>query len=421
MTQESWSQSPLAEAILLVRSLREYLLWQESQGWDGVPLSAQGGASFQQRPVALKPQGASSRPVSRVRSQTSHISPVRSQTPQISPLPQDIPSSLSSLRSASLSLSADGAGEQQIKETSAERSISPSLSFQSPTNDQKNAPSPPSPPNERLVLSGQQEAESGHPSERLRVNGGGRRPSSETANSSQQTATSQLPDRFVDLRPITFSTLRKISQQEQAERQQRLDAIHARLPRCEACERQRLSCKQQVLGRGPVEARLMWVYEGPNIAEDLRGQPLQGRAGRILEGMMRSVGLRAAEAYITPIVTCRPMFEEKSEATGIFNPSWEQLQDYTPMLHQKIDVIQPDLIVTLGVKAAQVLQEEKEAKFQSLRGYVVERQILGKDYLIFSMFHPLHLFKYPISKKDAWTDLQECLSVLRKLWESELG
>jgi len=411
----------LAEAISLVRSLREYLLWQESQGWSGVPLSAQSGTSFQQRPVALKPLSASARPVSRIRSQIPQISSVRSQTPQISPLAQDIPASLPSLRIASLSLSADAAEEQHTKETSAERPISPPLSFLSSTIEQKNAPPSPSLPKNRLVLSGQQEAESGHSSEPLPTNGSVRRPSSDTAMPSQYPMTSQIPDRFVDLRPITFSTLRKISQQEHVERQQHLDAIHARLPRCEACVRQRLSCKQQVLGRGPVDARLMWVYEGPNIAEDLRGQPLQGRAGRILEGMMRSVGLRAAEAYITPIVTCRPMFEEKSEATGIFNPSWEQLQDYTPTLHEKIDVIQPDLIVTLGVKAAQVLQEEKEAKFQSLHGHVVERQILGKDYLIFSMFHPLHLFKYPMSKKDAWTDLQECLSVLRNVWESELG
>jgi DNA polymerase len=220
-----------------------------------------------------------------------------------------------------------------------------------------------------------------------------------------------------DLRPVSASSLQTITAQERNERQQRLDAIHADLPQCPSCVRQQIRCKQQVLGRGPVETRLMWVYEGPNIEEDLHGQPLQGKAGRLLEGMMRSVGLRMAESYITPIITCRPVIGNNEESWGKFNPSWEQLSDYVPMLHQKIDVIRPDLIVTLGVKAAQVLREQKDAKFQSLRGHVVRKKIQGKEYPIFSMFHPLYLHDDPPRKKDAWVDLKVFLSELWKIWK----
>lgn len=399
--QESGSPSPLAEAVSLVRSLREYLLWQQAQGWDGVPLSAQIGASFQQRPLALKPQAATSRPTPRI----------RPQTPSPSPHPNDASDALPSLRLAGLSFSTETSEKTEYPRVPSSSSPSPST--------QASVTSSALHPSNATSFSADGSASSALSDPYANPASVASRDAPKGTIFPQKHATSSIreTEMLSDLRPISVSSLQTITAQERTERQQRLDAIHADLPQCSSCARQQIRCRQQVLGRGPVEARIMWVYDGPNIEEDLHGQPLQGKAGRLLEGMMRSVGLRIAESYITPIITCRPVIGSDEGSWGKFNPSWEQLSDYVPMLHQKIDVIRPDLIVTLGAKAAQTLHEQKDAKFQSLRGYMVRKKIQGKEYPIFSMFHPVLLLGEPPRKKDAWVDLKVFLSELWKIWK----
>lgn len=357
MEQGSLAPNPLGEAIALVRSLRDYLVWQESQGWGGIPLSSRPGASFRQQPQVLKAPAA--------------IDVARQQARP--PKKADPPHS----------------SEQHHRSQGFSSSLS--AAFETAQTSQR-------PPETQQALPQKQPAPTPRREEE-------RRSTLSTSHFEQEVHHEDL------IYPLQRSLLRELPPSRIDAIQHELDAIHKALPVCQACQG---PCQSQVLGHGPVNARVMWIYEGPNVEEDLKGIPFQGKAGRLLEGMMRSIGLRRDEAYITPIMTCRPLLEDTDESWGKFNPTEEQIQDYVPALFQKIQAIQPDLIVTLGVVPTQLLRRTKE-KFRHLHGHLAKATIGDREYKVFSMLHPSYLCRNPKAKPHAWMDLLVFLKELTQL------
>ena len=95
-----------------------------------------------------------------------------------------------------------------------------------------------------------------------------------------------------------------------------------------------------VPGQGSLTSKIMFVGEAPGAREDEAGLPFVGAAGNVLSGMLELIGLSRQEVYIANIIKCRPPNNR--------DPSPHEIDQCWKYLDKQIDLINPDLIVTLG-------------------------------------------------------------------------
>ena len=173
-----------------------------------------------------------------------------------------------------------------------------------------------------------------------------------------------------------------------------LRAQEARLQGCRQCK----LCEGRhtvVFGSGNPQAELVVIGEGPGADEDAQGLPFVGRAGQLLTRMLDSVKVSRDEVYITNTVLCRP--------PGNRNPEPDELAACAPFLADKLAVIQPKVILSLGSVATQALLRTREP-IGKLRGRM---HAYGNAVLI-PTFHPAFLLRNPGQdyKRMAWDDLK---------------
>ena len=161
--------------------------------------------------------------------------------------------------------------------------------------------------------------------------------------------------------------------------------------RCKLCQARNTI----VFGSGNPQAELVVIGEGPGADEDAQGLPFVGRAGQLLTRMLASVDLTRDEVYVTNTVLCRP--------PGNRNPEADELAACAPFLADKLGVIQPKVILTLGSVATQAMLRTKEP-IGKLRGRMHQ---YGEAVLI-PTFHPAFLLRNPGQdyKRMAWDDLK---------------
>ena len=160
---------------------------------------------------------------------------------------------------------------------------------------------------------------------------------------------------------------------------------------------------QSVFGVGDEKAKWLFVGEGPGRNEDLTGEPFVGKAGKLLDNMLLSMGLKRGEnAYIANIVKCRP-----TDATGKDRPPTpEEAAACMPYLKRQIELIQPAILVALGKTAAlSLLGLDPETPVSRLRGKV--HQYAGRPLVV--TYHPAYLLRNMADKKKTWADL--CLAM----------
>lgn len=95
-----------------------------------------------------------------------------------------------------------------------------------------------------------------------------------------------------------------------------------------------------VIGQGDHNAEIMFIGEAPGKNEAQQGRPFCGSAGKILDGLLDSVGIKREKVYITNIVKDRPPQNR--------DPLPEEIEIYGPFLDRQIKIIQPKIIATLG-------------------------------------------------------------------------
>src|SRR5215831_20885248 len=126
-----------------------------------------------------------------------------------------------------------------------------------------------------------------------------------------------------------------------------LKLIREDLGDCTRCKLHQQGRKQIVFGVGNPQAELMFVGEGPGADEDTQGEPFVGRAGQLLNNMIKAMGLRREDIYIANVVKCRP--------PGNRTPERDECDTCSPFLMRQIAVIKPEVIVALGAVAAKNL------------------------------------------------------------------
>ncbi|SDV47513.1 uracil-DNA glycosylase [Chitinasiproducens palmae] len=171
------------------------------------------------------------------------------------------------------------------------------------------------------------------------------------------------------------------------------DALAAHASACVACG----LCETRtnvVFGVGDPNADWLFVGEGPGANEDLQGEPFVGQAGKLLDNMLRALGMeRRRHVYIANVVKCRP--------PGNRDPLPEEIAACEPYLQRQIALIQPKVIVALGRFAAQTLLRS-DAKIGSLRQQAHDYQ--GVPVVV--TYHPAYLLRTLQDKAKAWADLQ---------------
>jgi DNA polymerase len=164
---------------------------------------------------------------------------------------------------------------------------------------------------------------------------------------------------------------------------------------CTACKLHS-SRTQGVLGAGDRNADWLIIGEAPGADEDRLGEPFVGQAGKLLDAMLASIGLKRGEnVYIANVLKSRP--------PGNRNPEPDEVAACRPYLLAQIELIQPRLILALGRFAAQNLLDTDEA-IARLRGRVHRFQ----EVPLVVTYHPAYLLRNLPDKARAWEDL--CLA-----------
>ena len=180
----------------------------------------------------------------------------------------------------------------------------------------------------------------------------------------------------------------------------------------EEIKRQVLGCKQcslyltrtnPVFGEGDIESKIMFIGEAPGFNEDKQGVPFCGAAGKILDELLASVGIKRSDVYITNILKCRPPENR--------DPNPEEISLCTPYLERQIEIINPKVICSLGRYSMRYIFEkyglkEKLEPISKIHGMVFGVQNLFQELKIIPFYHPAVATYNPHMKEILKRDFQ---------------
>jgi uracil-DNA glycosylase family 4 len=162
-----------------------------------------------------------------------------------------------------------------------------------------------------------------------------------------------------------------------------------------------------VFGVGNRNARWMVIGEAPGADEDRQGEPFVGRAGQLLNSMLKAIGLTREEVYIANILKSRPPNNR--------DPRPEEVRACIPYLYRQIELVNPVIILCVGRIAAQTLLDT-DATIGKLRGKVYQ---LANGRPMVVTYHPAYLLRSPVEKRKAWSDLVMAMKTFERLAAQE--
>lgn len=173
------------------------------------------------------------------------------------------------------------------------------------------------------------------------------------------------------------------------------DALAQTVTACRACQ----LCdgrREPLLGTGDLRADWLIVGEPPNEDEDRAGEPFTGDGGKLLDNMLKALGLtRRDRVYLANVIKCRP------GASGVPGP--DEIARCEPFLRRQVELLQPKVILAMGRLAVQTLLASTEP-LGKLRG----RAHAYQGVPVIATYHPAYLLRNPADKARAWADL--CLA-----------
>jgi DNA polymerase len=167
---------------------------------------------------------------------------------------------------------------------------------------------------------------------------------------------------------------------------------------------------QTVFGVGNRHAELLVVGEAPGADEDRQGEPFVGRAGQLLNSMLRAAGTPRESVYIANLLKCRP--------PGNRDPAPQEVSSCQPYLQRQIELLAPRVMLAVGRIAAQNLLGT-ETPIGKLRGIVHRFGSKGTPLIV--TYHPAYLLRSPTEKRKSWKDLQLLRSELARLRRAPRG
>jgi len=178
-----------------------------------------------------------------------------------------------------------------------------------------------------------------------------------------------------------------------------LGELRSAIERFEGCDLKR-AAKNTVVCDGAFDADVMIIGEAPGGEEDQQGLPFVGRAGKLLDKMLATIGLsRQQNVYITNLIYWRP--------PGNRDPSTAEMQVCAPFLARQIELKAPKLMLTAGKFATQAMLGTEDG-IMRLRGRKLRftQEGLPAPIPCIPLLHPAYLLRRPEDKAKAWDDLR---------------
>lgn len=172
------------------------------------------------------------------------------------------------------------------------------------------------------------------------------------------------------------------------------DALRQCIADCTRCELSK-SRTQTVFGIGNQNADWMIIGEAPGAEEDRRGEPFVGRAGKLLDEMLRAIGESRDSVFIANILKCRPPENR--------DPKPAEAAACRRYLQRQIDLVRPKIILAVGKIAAQNLLGRDDPV-----GRMREKVHDFNGIPLVVTYHPAYLLRSPSQKRKSWRDL--CLA-----------
>src|SRR3954451_23512606 len=183
-----------------------------------------------------------------------------------------------------------------------------------------------------------------------------------------------------------------------------LEALRALLESFDGCAL-KSTATRLVFADGNPQARIMFVGEAPGREEDLEGLPFVGRSGKLLDRMIGAIGLDRSKAYIANVIPWRP--------PGNRTPTPQETEICLPFIQRQIELVNPDVLVTLGNPSTQTLLATREGIMKT-RGKWLEYDTGQRAIRAIATFHPAYLLRSPSYKRLAWQDLRAIAKALEQ-------
>jgi uracil-DNA glycosylase len=195
-----------------------------------------------------------------------------------------------------------------------------------------------------------------------------------------------------------------ISAREAARTAPTLEALRSLLESFDGCAL-KSTATRLVFADGNPQARIMFVGEAPGREEDLEGLPFVGRSGKLLDRMIAAIGLDRSSAYIANVIPWRP--------PGNRTPTPQETQICLPFIRRQIELVNPDVLVTLGNPSTQTLLSTREGIMKT-RGRWFDYDTGTRVIRAIATFHPAYLLRSPSYKRMAWQDLRAIAKALEQ-------
>ena len=179
-----------------------------------------------------------------------------------------------------------------------------------------------------------------------------------------------------------------------------LEELQHKCEQCEACALARTR-HHVVFGEGKIDAKIMFVGEGPGANEDLSGKPFVGKGGQLLDELLKEAGLTRDDIYITNIIKCRPPQNR--------DPKNEEKEACINYLKYQMYLIKPKIVVCLGrIAATRII--DSTMKITKSRGQWYTK----KGYQLMATFHPAAVLRDETKRADVLSDF---IAIRKKLDE----
>jgi uracil-DNA glycosylase len=183
-----------------------------------------------------------------------------------------------------------------------------------------------------------------------------------------------------------------------------LEALRALLENFDGCALKHTATRL-VFADGNPQARVMFVGEAPGRDEDIEGLPFVGRSGKLLDRMIAAIGLDRSKAYIANVIPWRP--------PGNRTPTPQETQICLPFIQRQIELVNPDVLVTLGNPSTQTLLSTREGIMRT-RGKWFDYDTGTRTIRAIATFHPAYLLRSPSYKRMSWQDLRAIAKALEQ-------
>ena len=195
---------------------------------------------------------------------------------------------------------------------------------------------------------------------------------------------------------------------EEARKAPDLETLRTNLEQFDGCAL-KFTATKLVFSDGNPQAKIMLVGEAPGRDEDMDGRPFVGRAGQLLDRMLKAIELDRTQVYIANVIYWRP--------PGNRTPTPMESEICRPFIERQIEIVNPDILVFLGNVSTKCLLPKADGILRMRGNWTAWTSPSGKTYPVLPTLHPAYLLRQPAQKRLAWRDL---LSLKTRARESGL-